>query len=67
MTTTFSSNTFENDYILAVLEHYQFDLTTAGKDVTREAQITDKYAVELTAFMNGQIVQAVKAAIKDKP
>lgn len=55
--TEFNSNTFENDYILAVLEHMVTDLKTA-KPV---AQILDRYAVELTAFMNGQIRSAVKA------
>lgn len=60
MPTEFTSNTFENDYVLAILGHYKFDLTTAGADVTREAQITDQYACELTAFMNGQIAQAIK-------
>lgn len=54
--TNFSSRTFENNYILAILEHYQAELST-GKP---EPWVTDKYAVELTAFMNGQIVQAVK-------
>lgn len=63
MPTEFTSHTFENDYILAMLEHYKFDLTTAGDDVTREAQITDSYACNLTSFMNGQIGQAVKNAL----
>lgn len=66
MATEFSSNTFESDYILAILGHYKFDLTTARGDVTREAQITDKYACELTAFMNGQIAQAIKTVPSNK-
>lgn len=55
--TDFDSNTFENDYILAVLSHMVTDLKTQ-KPVE---QIIDKYAVELTAFMNGQIRGVVKA------
>ena len=56
MATEFTSNTFENDYILATLEHFIVDLRTDKP----QAQILDKYACELTSFMNGQIVQAVK-------
>ena len=55
--TQFDSNTFENDYILEVLQHMVMDLKTQ-KPVS---QILDKYAVELTAFMNGQIRSVVKA------
>lgn len=54
--TDFDSNTFENDYILAVLQHMVTDLKTQ-KPVE---QILDKYAVELTAFMNGRIRGVVK-------
>ena len=53
----FTSNTFENDYIVAILNHYRIDLASDKP----EAITTDKYAVELTAFMNGQTLQAVKA------
>ena len=51
-----NSNTFENDYILQILQHFVTDLKT---DKPRE-QIFDKYAVELTAFMNGRIVEATR-------
>ncbi len=61
MTTQFDSNTFEHDYIARVLSHMVADLKTA-KPVE---QVIDKHAVELTAFMNGQIVQAVRAAKVD--
>jgi len=54
--TEFNSNTFENDYILAVLSHMVTDLKTNKLDES----ILDKYAVELTAFMNGQIITAVR-------
>jgi len=59
--TQFDSNTFEHDYILAVLQHMITTLKTA-KPVS---QTLDKYAVELTAFMNGQIRSAVKAATNE--
>lgn len=49
--THFDSNTFENDYILRVLQNMVTELKTQ-KPVE---QIIDKYAVQLTAFMNGQV------------
>lgn len=55
--TNFDSNTFENDYIVAVLQHMATDLKTQ-KPVE---QIIDKYAVELTAFMNGRIRAIVRS------
>jgi hypothetical protein len=58
MATNFTSDTFENDYILACLNHMQADLKTDKS----QADVLDKYAVQLTAFMNGQVVQAVKNA-----
>ena len=58
MNTQFDSNTFEHDYIISVLMHMVTDLKTM-KPVE---QIIDKYAVSLTAFMTGQIVQAVKGS-----
>ena len=57
--TNFSSDTFEHDYILQVLQHMVQDLTTE-KPI---AQILDHYAVELTAFMNGQIRAVVRQAL----
>lgn len=57
MTTEFDSNTFEHDYIIRVLSHFVSDLRTHKP----AEQIIDRYAVALTSFMNGQIVQAVKA------
>ena len=62
MSTDFSSDTFENDYIIACLGHLADDLKTDKP----EAQTLDKYAAELTAFMNGQTRQAVKNAIANQ-
>lgn len=56
MATKFDSNTFEDDYVIAVLSHMVTDLKTYK---SRE-QIIDHYAVELTAFMNGRIIEAVR-------
>ena len=61
MTTEFDNNSFEHDYILECLEHMLTDMKTAK---SRE-QILDHYAVVLTAFMNGQIRQAVKSAAQN--
>jgi hypothetical protein len=58
MATDFTSDTFENDYILVCLGYMTAELEA---DKSRD-QVLDKYAVELTAFMNGQIRQAVKDA-----
>lgn len=60
MGTEFTSNTFENDYILSCLRHMLAELETE-KPID---SILDHYAVELTAFMNGQIVQTVKNPVK---
>lgn len=54
--TEFSSNTFEHDYIIRELENMIVDLRT---DKSR-TQIIDKYACNLTSFMNGQIIATVK-------
>jgi hypothetical protein len=48
---TFNSNTFEHDYIARSLSNMVEDLKT-DKPV---AQIIDAYAVQLTAFMAGQV------------
>ena len=58
MTTQFDSNTFVHDYIISVLMH----MVTELKTVRPVEQIIDKFTVELTAFMNGQIVQAIKSS-----
>lgn len=58
MTTQFDSNTFEHDYIVAALNNLVTELETDRP----ESQTIDKYAVQLTAFMNGQILQAVNHA-----
>jgi len=50
------NNKFENDYIISILLFFIEELKTTKS----QAQVIDKYAVELTAFMNGQIAQAVK-------
>lgn len=63
MTTEFNSDSFEHDYIIVVLESFRTELKT-GKPVE---QVIDKYAVQLTAFMNGQIVQAVRASKAKAP
>ena len=57
MATQFDSDTFENDYVLEILRHFVIELLKTDKP--RE-QIFDKYAVELTAFMNGRIIQVVR-------
>lgn len=57
------SDTFEHDYIVAVLSHMTDDLKTDKP----AGQIIDKYAVAITAFMNGQIVQAMKNAKTKQP
>lgn len=59
MTTQFDSNTFEHDYIIASLSHLVTDLKTNKN----EAEILDKYAVQLTAFMTGQIRSHVFDAV----
>ncbi len=61
--TQFDSDTFEKDYILAVLDHMVTDLKTQ-KPVE---QVLDHYAVELTAFMNGQIRSAVRRRPTERP
>lgn len=58
MTTQFDSDSFEHDFIVESLNHMLSELKTDRP----ESQTVDKYAVQLTAFMNGQIVQAVKHA-----
>ncbi len=58
--TQFDSNTFESDYIIKILSFMVEELKTK-EPVER---IIDKYAIELTAFMNGQIEQAVKINLK---
>ena len=54
--TEFDSNTFEHDYIVKVLYHLAVDIKN-GKSF---CNVVDKHAVELTAFMNGMIRQAMK-------
>jgi len=49
---TTDSNTFEDDYILVTLQHLVTDLATDKP----QAQILDKYASILTAFMRGKSV-----------
>jgi hypothetical protein len=49
---TTNSNTFENDFILGTLQHLVTDLKT-DKPL---AQILDKYASILTAYMQGKTV-----------
>lgn len=64
MVTEFDSNTFEHDYIIAILGHLVQDLKTE-KPVS---QLIDHYAVELTGFMNGMIhnSEAAFMALEEK-
>jgi len=50
------SNTFEHVYFISLLEKFMFEM---GTDKS-QAQTTDKYAAQITAFMNGKLVQAEK-------
>jgi hypothetical protein len=50
-------NTFEHDYIIAILQQYSQESEIADKSKT-----LDKYAGQITAFMNGRILEAVKYA-----
>lgn len=52
--------TFEHEYILRVLNSYALDLETSKN----QAEVTDKCACILTAFMQGQVVQALKEKTK---
>lgn len=52
----FTSNMFEHTYILSSLENMVTELKTANST----ARTYDKYACILTAFMVGQVRQAVK-------
>ncbi len=55
--TEFDSDTFEHDYILKLIESMMIETLIDGRT---QPTVADKYAVALTAFMNGQIVQALK-------
>lgn len=57
MKTQFDSNAFEHDYILRCLELFLVDLKT-DKDVS---QMLDKKAVQITAFMMGEVAAQLKA------
>jgi len=53
----FDSNTFEHDYIIQILQDFYVEM----RDFPNEhSHILDKYAPQLTAFMNGKIVQAIE-------
>ena len=54
MTTEFDSNTFEHDYIIKVLGAF----VTAMRTEKNQAELMDKYAVQLTAFMVGMAREA---------
>jgi hypothetical protein len=68
----FDQNTFEHDYIVQILSQFKGEIKNAIKldaqglpsegfslnDST--PRIIDRYATELTAFMNGKIVQAME-------
>ena len=55
MPTEFGSDTFEHDYIIQVLTLFALELRAS----VPEERTIDKYAVQLTAFMNGMIRGAV--------
>jgi len=64
MMTDFDANMFEHDYIIRVLESFAFDLRErVSRGIVSEAEIIDRYAVQLTAFMCGEIRQAVRDAL----
>lgn len=54
MTTQFNSNTFENDYIVQLLEYFIEECNCKGID---KARTIDKYATQLTSYMNGKLVE----------
>ena len=47
-----NSNTFEDDYILAILGQLVTELNLTDKN---QAELMDKYACQLTAYMNGKL------------
>jgi hypothetical protein len=65
-------NTFEHDYIIQILSQFKVEikhaikldaqgLPRAGFSLNDSTpRIIDRYATQLTAFMNGKIVQAVQ-------
>ena len=53
-------NQYEHDYIIGLLNGFRNELLT-DKSVH---EITDKYAVALTAFMRGQLASAVTARME---
>lgn len=57
MINKYDPNLYEHDYIIGALDDFRAELLT-DKPV---AEITDKYACLLTAFMRGQISNAVSA------
>lgn len=52
----FDNNSFEHDYIIKCLQSFIVDLRT-DKPID---QVIDKTAVQLTAFMNGEIASQLK-------
>jgi hypothetical protein len=63
MMTDFGNNTFEHDYIIRVLESFAFDLRErVSRGIVSQAEIIDRCAVQLTAFMRGEVRQAVRGA-----
>jgi hypothetical protein len=61
--TDFDNNTFEHDYIIRILESFAFDLRErVSRGIVSQAEIIDRYAVQLTAFMRGEVRQAVRGA-----
>jgi len=53
----FDSNTFEHDYIIQILTQFIDEAHTKEQ----QAAVIDKYAGQLTAFMNGKIMQAMES------
>jgi hypothetical protein len=56
-----NNNTFENEYILGILTAFASELRTNKP----QAEILDKYAVELTAYMNGKQASAMKFSVQE--
>jgi hypothetical protein len=56
MSLKIDSNTFEHDYIIRILSHFADEMRVFPD---KHPRTLDKYAGQLTAFMNGKIMQAM--------
>jgi len=57
MSLKFDQNTFEHDYIIQILRQYSEEIEAYPNEHPRTL---DKYATQLTAFMNGKFMQAME-------